>query len=138
MTILDLKKEMMKAKKEDKTKASILMLLVDNAQKLAKEKNENVTEKHIINAIKKQIKQTEEAISMGVEKAKIELEILKSYAEKILPKQLSDEELSKIIKNLVEKENQMGKIMGYLKKEYGEKIDMKKASQMVKEILNSK
>ncbi len=35
MTIIELKKMMIKAKKEDKTKANALMMLVDTAQKLA-------------------------------------------------------------------------------------------------------
>ena len=40
MTILELKKMMMKAKKEDKTKANALMMLVDSAQKIAKDLEE--------------------------------------------------------------------------------------------------
>jgi len=65
MTILELKKMMMKAKKEDKTKASALMMLVDNAQKLAKEKGEEVSEKHIIDAAKKLAKMAKESIDAG-------------------------------------------------------------------------
>jgi len=136
MTINDLKKEMFKAKKENKVKANVLMMLIDTIQKIAKEDNNDVTEKHIQKGIKKYIKQIEDSIENGVEIAKKELNILKEYADKILPKEKSDEELIKIIKNLINKmENpNMKDIMMKLKKIDG--INMKKASNLVKEFLN--
>jgi len=128
MTILELKKAMMKAKKEDKTKANALMMLVDSAQKIAKEKGEEVTEKHIQEAAKKLAKMAKESIEAGMEEAKKELEIYESF----LPKMLSEEETVKIIKDIIDEigGKNMGEIMKRLKTR-GD-IDMAMASKIIK------
>jgi len=130
MTILELKKMMMKAKKEDKTKANALMMLVDTAQKLAKENNEEVSEKHIQNAAKKLAKMAKESIESGIEEAKKELEIYESF----LPKMLSEEETTKVIKEIIEEigSKNMGEIMKRLKQR-GD-IDMAMASKIIKSL----
>jgi len=130
MTILELKKMMMKAKKEDKTKANALMMLVDSAQKIAKEKGEEVSEKHITEAAKKLAKMAKESIEAGMEEAKRELEIYESF----LPKMLSEEETTKIIKDIIEEigSKNMGEIMKRLKAR-GD-IDMAMASRIIKSL----
>jgi uncharacterized protein YqeY len=130
MTILELKKMMMKAKKEDKTKANALMMLVDSAQKIAKEKGEEVTEKHIQEAAKKLAKMAKESIEAGMEEAKKELEIYESF----LPKMLSEEETTKIIKDIIDEigGKNMGEIMKRLKAR-GD-IDMAMASKIIKSL----
>ena len=130
MTILELKKMMMKAKKEDKTKANALMMLVDSAQKIAKEKGEEVSEKHITEAAKKLAKMAKESIEAGMEEAKRELEIYESF----LPKMLSEEETTKIIKDIIEEigSKNMGEIMKRLKAR-GD-IDMAMASKIIKSL----
>ncbi|MEO1923481.1 GatB/YqeY domain-containing protein [Caminibacter sp.] len=130
MTILELKKMMMKAKKEDKTKANALMMLVDTAQKIAKEKGEEVTEKHIQEAAKKLAKMAKESIEAGMEEAKKELEIYESF----LPKMLSEEETTKIIKEIIDEigGKNMGEIMKRLKQR-GD-IDMALASRIIKSL----
>ena len=131
MTITELKKRMMKAKKEDKEKANALMMLVDAAQKLAKEKNETVEEKHIIAAAKKLTKMAKESIDAGIEKAKKELEIYKEF----LPQVLSPEETRKVIKDLI---NKGAKNIGEIMKELKNRNDIDKgiASKIAKEELN--
>jgi uncharacterized protein YqeY len=137
--LTDLKKDMMKAKKEDKFKANVLMMLIDTIEKLAKEKEPINTnyDKYIKEGLKKYIKQVEDAIKNGMENAKKELEILKKYAEKILPPQLSEIELKHIIIEFINDNPQakIGQIMGYLKKTFADRVDMKKASQIVNQIL---
>ncbi|QCI28490.1 GatB/YqeY domain-containing protein [Caminibacter pacificus] len=130
MTILELKKMMMKAKKEDKTKANALMMLVDSAQKIAKEKGEEVSEKHIIDAAKKLAKMAKESIEAGMEEAKKELEIYESF----LPKMLNEEETTKIIKNIIDEigGKNMGEIMKRLKQR-GD-IDLGLASKIIKSL----
>ncbi|WP_456488037.1 GatB/YqeY domain-containing protein [Caminibacter pacificus] len=130
MTILELKKMMMKAKKEDKTKANALMMLVDSAQKIAKEKGEEVSEKHIIDAAKKLAKMAKESIEAGMEEAKKELEIYESF----LPKMLNEEETTKIIKNIIDEigGKNMGEIMKRLKQR-GD-IDLALASKIIKSL----
>ncbi|AZV46531.1 hypothetical protein C3L23_04365 [Nautilia sp. PV-1] len=130
MTIIELKKMMMKAKREDKTKANALMMLVDSAQKIAKEKGEEVSEKHIQEAAKKLAKMAKESIEAGMEEAKKELEIYESF----LPKMLGEEETTKIIKEIVEEigGKNMGEIMKRLKAR-GD-IDMAMASRIIKSL----
>ena len=130
MTILELKKMMMKAKKEDKTKANALMMLVDSAQKIAKEKNEEVSEKHIVDAAKKLAKMAKESIEAGMEEAKKELEIY----EQFLPKMLGEEETKKIIQNIIDEigGKNIGEIMKRLKQR-GD-VDMGLANKIIKSI----
>jgi len=130
MTILDLKKMMMKAKKEDKVKANALMMLVDSAQKLAKEKGEEVKETHIIEAAKKLAKMAKESIDAGIEEAKKELKIY----EEFLPKMLNEEETKKVIKEIIDEigSKNIGEIMKRLKAR-GD-IDLGKANKIIKEL----
>ena len=130
MTIIELKKMMMKAKREDKTKANALMMLVDSAQKIAKEKGEEVSEKTIQEAAKKLAKMAKESIEAGMEEAKKELEIYESF----LPKMLSEEETTNIIKEIIDEigGKNMGEIMKRLKAR-GD-IDMAMASRIIKSL----
>ncbi|GAX88123.1 conserved hypothetical protein [Lebetimonas natsushimae] len=130
MTITELKKMMIKAKKEDKTKANALMMLVDTAQKLAKEKNEEVTEKHIIEAAKKLAKMAKESIEAGMEEAKKELAIY----EEFLPKMLNEEETKKVIEEIINEigGKNIGEIMKRLKQR-GD-VDLGLANKIIKSI----
>ena len=134
MTITELKKMMIKAKREDKTKANALMMLVDSAQKAAKQKGEEVKESHILEAAKKLAKMAKESIEAGMEEAKKELEIY----EQFLPKMLSEEETKKVIENIVKEIGSvnMGEIMKKLKAR-GD-IDMAKANKIIKSIRGEK
>ncbi len=130
MTIIELKKMMMKAKKESKIKANALMMLVDTAQKQAKKSNEEVSEKHIINAAKKLTKIAKESIEAGVKGAKEELVIY----EEFLPKMLNEKETKKIIENIIKEtgNKNMGVIMKQLKQRGN--IDMGLASKIIKSL----
>ena len=130
MTILELKKMMMKAKKEDKTKANALMMLVDSAQKIAKEKGEEVSEKHITEAAKKLAKMAKESIEAGMEEVAKELEIY----EEFLPKMLDEAATTEIIKSIIEEigSKNMGEIMKRLKAR-GD-VDMAMASKIIKSL----
>jgi len=130
MTITELKKMMIKAKKEDKTKANALMMLVDTAQKIAKEKNEDVNEKHIIEAAKKLAKMAKESIEAGIEEAKKELEIY----EEFLPKMLSEEETKKLLQDIIDEigGKNIGEIMKRLKQR-GD-VDLGLANKILKNL----
>ena len=130
MTIIELKKKMMKAKKEDKVKANALMMLVDTAQKIAKEKNEEVNEKHIIEAAKKLAKMAKESIDAGIEEAKKELTVY----EEFLPRMLSEEETKEVIKKIIDEigGKNIGEIMKRLKQR-GD-VDMALANRIIKSI----
>jgi len=130
MTIIELKKMMIKAKKEDKIKANALMMLVDTAQKIAKNKNEEVNEKHIVEAAKKLAKMAKESIEAGIEEAKKELEIYESF----LPKMLNEEETKKVLQDIINEigNKNIGEIMKKLKQR--DDIDLGLANKILKNL----
>jgi uncharacterized protein YqeY len=130
MTIVELKKIMLKAKKEDKTKANALMMLVDTAQKLAKEKGVEVDDKIIQEAAKKLVKIAKESIDSGIEEAKKELEIYESF----LPKMLDENQTRELLKSIIQEigSKNIGEIMKRLKAR-GD-VDLGLANRLLKEI----
>ena len=98
----------------------------------------------VITILKKMNKQRNDSC-LAYKKAGRE-DLLKKEQEEIsiinnfLPKQMNDEESKKICKKVIENVGatsikDMGKVMGVLKKEYGDVIDFSKASNLIKEIL---
>ena len=71
-----------------------------------------------------------------------DIEILQaSYIEKYLPAQLSDEELTAVLKEIIAKINatsikDMGRVIGTAAKELAGKADGKSISEKVKSLLN--
>ena len=112
--------------------------ILENAQKLAKEKKEDVNDSYIIAAAKKEIKQLEDLLSYckeGTEqynevKAKIEL------AEGILPRMTSKEDIMNyLVSENIEKN--MGICMKALKLRFKDSLDGRLASGIVKEYINA-
>lgn len=112
--------------------------ILENAQKLAKEKKEGVNDSYIIAAAKKEIKQLEDLLSYckeGTEqynevKAKIEL------AEGILPRMTSKEDIMNyLVSENIEKN--MGICMKALKLRFKDSLDGRLASGVVKEYINA-
>jgi uncharacterized protein YqeY len=137
MTLLELKKLMMKAKKEDKVKANALMMLVDTIQKLQKEDGNKKEEiEYIKQGVKKYLKLLEDSEKNGIN-IEEEKKVIQSIAKKVLPKELTKEELEKIVEKMIEENGKkpMGFFMGELKKRFGERVNMKLASQIVNEKL---
>ncbi len=105
-----------------------------------------ITDNEIIALLQNLIKQRKESIESFklasrddlVSKELYEIEIISQF----LPQQLTSDEIKNII-NLFIKENnlssikEMGKIMGFLKKNYAATIDMNAAGKIAKEILNN-
>ena len=63
-----------------------------------------------------------------------------SIINNFLPKQMSDEETKNICKKVIENLDaksikDMGKVMGVLKKDYGDVLDFSKVSNLIKEFL---
>jgi uncharacterized protein len=137
MIIKELRKTMMLAKKTDPEKSTILAMLLDATQKLAKaDGNREPDEKDLLAAAKRELKMANQSLEAGIDIGNT-IKILKVF----LPETKSAEETKSIVEALVatlpEKNPKlMGKVMGSLKKEYGEKLDMGIASQMVKDALS--
>jgi uncharacterized protein YqeY len=98
----------------------------------------------LINILKKMIKQRNDSCEAYKKAGRDDL--LKKEQEEIsiinnfLPTQMSDEESKKICKKVIEKVGasslkDMGKVMGALKKDYGDVLDFSKVSNFIKEIL---
>lgn len=136
----DLKKakmEAMKAHDQNKRSAyeaviSKCMLLIVEAKAQGKEFSDNDT----LSVIQKVIKELEEE-KLGFEKAGREetVESLKKQIEALnlyLPKQLTDDEIKEIISNLPDKT--MPNIMKHFKTNYQGKCDMRKVSEIAKNL----
>jgi uncharacterized protein YqeY len=130
MNIMELKKMMLKAKKENKIRANALMMLVDTAQKLAKEKGIEVNDKIVVEAAKKLVKIAREEIDAGVEKAKEELKVY----EEFLPNTLGEEDTKKVVLEIISEigGKNIGEIMKRLK-DRGD-IDLALANKILKSL----
>ena len=110
-----------------------------------KNKSELLSDTEALEILSKMIKQRKDSIDQFetanrlelAEKEKKEIEIIQNY----LPKQLSEEELSILIKEVIKEVNaesvkDMGKVMGTLKPKIIGKADAGKASSLVKKLLS--
>ena len=134
-------------KNKDKTVFPTLRLIISAIKdfKIAsKVKEGSLKDQEIITILKKMNKQRNDSCE-AYKKAGRE-DLLKKEQEEIsiinnfLPKQMSDEETKNICKkaigNLQAKSiKDMGKVMGLLKKEYGDVLDFSKVSNIIKGLL---
>ena len=131
-TIRELIKVAMIEKNKDKqiTYKSIL----ENAQKIAKRDNRDLTDDDIINAIKNEIKQLSdlaEYVEAGTDAHKTITNKI-NYCYIILPKMATPEEIkSHLVNNNIDKN--MGACMKALKEHFGANMDGKIASGVAKE-----
>lgn len=132
----ELIKEAMKNHKEEAklTYKSIL----ENAQKLAKEKKEGVNDSYIIASAKKEIKQLTDFLeyceqnSDKYEEANRKIDLAKG----ILPKMAEADEIRDyLVTNNIDKN--MGICMKTLKEHFKDSLDGKQASKVVKEYINN-
>ena len=105
-------------------------LIIDKILKQAKSDQSVDYDAYVLKAIKSELKQAQDANSQGVQNLDT-IEILKQ----LLPKELSDEELSGTIIAILAKYEtpNIGLVMKDLKKLDG--VNMQKASSMVKELI---
>ena len=143
--IEEIKKDMYAAmKSKNKVKVTILRSLLSNLKKIEIEKKESMAEPEYLSTVKKMVKQLKESIDVYsqagrselAEKEKSELSIMEAY----LPKQFSEEEISKLIKNIISETSatnisDMGKVMAIVMKKGGGKVDGGIANRIAKELL---
>ena len=128
----------------DRLKLSTLRMLVAAIKQKEIDTRVELTDDVIISIIEKQMQQRLEAAEQYkaagrdelFEKESQEAEILKAY----LPEKLSEDDVASMIEKIIGdlgevSMKEMGSIMATLKNEAGSKIDMKLASQMVREII---
>ena len=132
-------------KSGEKLKASTLRLIVSAIKLEEKNKSETLTDDEALEILMKMIKQRKDSISQFetanrmelAQKEKDEIEIIQNY----LPKQLSEDELSVLITEIIKEINaesikDMGKVMGLLKPKITGKADAGIASGLVKKFLS--
>ena len=133
--INDLKKEMMLAKKrKDKETADTLMMLLDYTQKIAKEKNEEPNIEHLKQAVKKYLKIIEDAEKSGIKSN--EKEIILKIKKEIFPPEFTETELTHIIMEFFNDnpDAKPGQVLGWLRKQFGDRVNMKLASQLANKL----
>ena len=110
--------------------------ILETAQKIAKEKKTEVTDSLIFDAAKKEIKQINDLLAY-VKETDDKYTVLvqnKEYAESILPKMVSEQEiLDFLTSNNIDKN--MGTCMKALKAEFKDSLNGKLASQTVRKYL---
>ena len=129
----------------DRLKLSTLRMLVAAIKQKEIDTRTELSDDDVISIIEKQMQQRLEAAeqyeSAGrnelFEKESQEAEILKTY----LPEKISEDDVIAMIERIISdmgvvSMKEMGSIMAALKNEAGSKIDMKLASQMVREIIS--
>ena len=134
-------------KNKDKTVFPTLRLILSAIKdfKIASKVREgSLKDQEIISILKKMNKQRNDSCEAYkkagrddlLEKEQDEIAIINNF----LPKQMNEEETKKICQKVIESVGatsvkDMGKIMGVLKKEYGDVLDFSKVSNLIKEIL---
>ena len=132
-------------KSGEKFRASTLRLIVSALKLEEKNKAKALTDNEALEILTKMIKQRKDSISQFetanrmelAQKEKDEIEIIQNY----LPEQLSEEELSVLINEVIKETNaesikDMGKVMGILKPKITGKADAGIASGLVKKLLS--
>ncbi len=137
-------------KSKDKIQISTYRLILSGIKDLdisnrSGPNKKDTNDEDIKKLLKKMLKQRSESIDIYkknnrkdlLEVEEKESEILSSY----LPKQLSEEETKKICTETVSKLGassikDMGKVMGELKKQHADSLDLAKAGSVLKELLN--
>ena len=134
-------------KNKDKTVFPTLRLIISAIKdfKIAsKVRDGSLKDQEIISILKKMNKQRNDSC-VAYKKAGRD-DLLKKEQEEILiinnflPKQMSDEETQNICKKVIENLGaksikDMGKVMGVLKKDYGDVLDFSKVSNLIKKFL---
>ncbi len=95
-----------------------------------------LTDEQIVNLIIKECKEREDVLTFY--KPEDEQYILATHAIKelsqYLPKQMSEEEVIEIIKRIKKTEPNIGKVIGLVVKEVGNRFDKSKIAQLVKNV----
>ncbi|HNT26908.1 MAG TPA: GatB/YqeY domain-containing protein [bacterium] len=142
--LANIRKDLFEAKKtHDLVRSNLLSTLLGEAMAVGKNAgNRETTPEEVMQIIRKFMKNIDETIAIltgdgkACDKEKAERTILEGY----LPKQLTAEELAKVIDDIVatlpeKSPKAMGQVMAKLKELYAGRYDGKLASQLVKEKL---
>ena len=141
-----LKKDEIAAMKAwDKAKVSVLRLVNSEVKAYEVNNRQDIPDENVIKIIEKSIKQTKETLEYAkkandlekIKEGEFALEVLTPY----LPKQMTEEEVISILKEIIENNNysasDIGKIMKEIMPKINGKFDRSKVNPLVKQILNN-
>lgn len=123
---------------ETECRYQTLKNILETSQKVAKDKKIEITDSIIIDAAKKEIKQLNELMDYcSPTDSKRINEIVASIdtAKELLPKMASEDEIKAFVEANKSEADNIGAMMKLLKTEFGDSLDGKLASQVVKSIL---
>jgi hypothetical protein len=127
--------------REDQVAISLLTVLVSDIERIAKEKGHDTTDEEAVMVIRRLLKSNAEMHSILTDRGRptTDTEHERKILESFLPKQLSEHDLRNGIQAIFVDLNpgpkDMGKVMGEIKKRYGTSVNMKIASEIVKQVL---
>ena len=112
--------------------------ILETAQKMAKDKKSNVTDSLIVEAAKKEMKQLNDLKEYCKDKPdKLQMiEIGLTVAGTWLPEMISAEQIKQFVISVNPKGVTIGSVMKQLREKYGDALDAKLASQIIKETLS--
>lgn len=133
-------KEAMKVKNESTESLAIYQTrknILETAQKIAKDKKTNITDSMIYDAAKKEIKQLNDLLSFcsNNDEKKHQISVCINEANNWLPNMVSENEIKSFIENHKAEASNIGAMMKLLKNAFGDSLDGKMASSLVKSIL---
>ena len=133
-------------KSGEKNKVEKMRFILSFITQEEKDKNKELTDSEIIQILKKALKRNQESFEQFTKagredlalKESEEMDIIQNY----LPEEMSEEDIIKIVKETITSNNansikEMGKIIGLIKKNHGDNVDMAVVSKHVKDLLNS-
>lgn len=137
------KDEIAAMKARDKARVSVLRLVNSEIKAYEVNNREEISDENVIKIVEKSIKQNKEALEYAkqanneekISEGNFAIEVLTPY----LPKQLTEEEVSAMLREIITNGNytakDMGKIMKEIMPKVNGKFDRSKINPMVKEIL---
>lgn len=135
-------KDAMKLKSENPDTKNLVIYqtrknILETAQKIAKDKKTTITDSMIYDAAKKEIKQLNDLLSFcsNNDEKKHQISVCISEANNWLPNMVSENEIKSFIENHKAEASNIGAMMKLLKNTFGDSLDGKMASSLVKSIL---
>ena len=144
LKLKDSMKEAMKAKNKEELTSIRLVLSTIQKKEIDKNDGTELTDEEVMQVIQTEIKQTQESLLYAKQSNKVEmitnLENRIQFLTLYLPKQLSEDEVKTIIKQIIESngfsgKQDMGKVMGLALAELKGKAEGGLISNVVKELL---
>ena len=142
----ELKNSMLSANKDKTSTLRLILAAIKDREIAAREKKQDIDDAIVMDVLSKMVKQRLESADIYKKNNRLELAAKEEFEIEVirefLPKQLTEQEIKRIIGKLVEETNSstirdMGKVMGALKSKYAGQLDFALAGKLLKEYLSS-